>query len=254
MSSLNGKVAIITGSSRGIGLGIAKAYVKEGIAVTLTDLDADSLEAAKAELEQIVPDAQVQTLVADNKDHDVPAKVVADTVERFGRLDVLINNAQEFRTGIPLQDLTEDDMAATFESGFFATWRFMAAAYPHLKATEGSVMNMASGAGIAAVPNHAAYGSNKEAIRGITRIAAKEWGKDKITVNTIAPYVVSAESERYQREFPEVIAEILKGVALGRIGDAELNVGSLCVYLLTDGGKYMTGATLDVDGGAFIRP
>ena len=253
-SSLTGKVAIITGGSKGTGLGIAKAYVKEGIAVALTGRNADALEAAKAELEQLVPDARVLTLVADNKDHAVPAQVVAQTVEAFGRLDVLINNAQEFRTGKSLLETTEDDMEATFESGFFATWRYMAAAHPHLQATEGTVIDMSSGAGVQAVPGHSAYGPNKEAIRGLSRIAAKEWGTDKITVNSISPYVASAESERYEKAHPEIIAEIMKGIALGRIGDAELNVGSLCVYLATEGGKYMTGANFDVDGGAFIRP
>ncbi|MDF3309677.1 SDR family oxidoreductase [Rhodococcus sp. T2V] len=254
MASLSGKVAIITGGSKGTGLGIAKAYVKEGIAVAITGRNSEALASAKTELEHLVPDAQVLTLVADNKNHDVPGQVVAQTVDKFGRLDILINNAQEFRTGKSVQDITWDDMQATFESGFFATWRFMTAAYPHLTDTEGTVINMSSGAGVQAVPNHGAYGPNKEAIRGITRIAAKEWGKDKITVNTINPYVASAESERYEREFPEVIAEIMKGIALGRIGDAETNVGSLCVYLATEGGKYMTGASFDVDGGAFIRP
>ncbi|MET9243195.1 SDR family NAD(P)-dependent oxidoreductase [Nonomuraea sp. NPDC003709] len=148
MSSLFGKAALITGGSKGTGLGIAKAYVKEGIAVTITGRTAGALAAAKAELEQLVPDAQVLTLIADNKDHDVPAQAVADTVEQFGRLDILINNAQEFRTGKAVQDITEDDMQATFESGFFATWRYMIAAYPHLKTTEGTVINMASGAGV----------------------------------------------------------------------------------------------------------
>ncbi|MFI6744418.1 SDR family NAD(P)-dependent oxidoreductase [Nonomuraea sp. NPDC050451] len=254
MSVLHGKAALITGGSKGTGLGIAKAYVKEGIAVTITGRAADALAAAKADLEQLVPGAQVLTLVADNKDPDVPARVVAGTVERFGRLDILINNAQEFRTGKALQDITEDDMTATFASGFFATWRYMTAAYPHLKSTEGAVINMASGAGVQAVPNHGAYGPNKEAIRGLTRIAAKEWGTDNITVNAINPYVTSAESERYEREYPEVIADIVKGIALGRIGDAERHVGSLCVYLAKPEGKYMTGSTFDVDGGAFIRP
>ncbi|WP_432187510.1 SDR family NAD(P)-dependent oxidoreductase [Streptomyces sp. Tue6028] len=254
MSTLTGKVAIITGGSKGTGLGIAKAYIKEGIAVVLTGRTADALDAAQSELEQLVPDAQVLTLVADNKDHDVPAQVVADTIARFGRLDILINNAQEFRTGKTIEDTTFDDMQATFDSGFFATWRYMTAALPHLKTTEGTVINMGSGAGVQSVPGHAAYGPNKEAIRGLSRIAAKEWGTDKITVNVINPYVASAESERYEKAHPEIIAEINKGIALGRIGDAELNVGSLCVYLATEGGKYMTGASFDVDGGAFIRP
>ncbi|MGW9136715.1 SDR family NAD(P)-dependent oxidoreductase [Streptomyces sp. NPDC055681] len=254
MSSLNGKVALITGGSKGTGLGIAKAYIKEDIAVVLTGRNADALDAAKTELLQLVPDAQVLTLVADNKDHDAPAQVVADTVDRFGRLDILINNAQEFRTGKAIEDTTWDDMQATFDSGFFATWRYMTAALPHLKTTEGTVINMGSGAGVQAVPGHAAYGPNKEAIRGLSRIAAKEWGRNKITVNVINPYVASAESERYEKAHPEIIAEIMKSIALGRIGDAELNVGSLCVYLATEGGKYITGASLDVDGGAFIRP
>ncbi|MFD7025241.1 SDR family NAD(P)-dependent oxidoreductase [Promicromonospora sukumoe] len=253
-STLTGKVAIITGGSKGTGLGIAKAYAKQGIAVTLTGRNIEALDNAKAELEQLVPDAQVLTLAADNKDHAAPAQVVADTIERFGRLDVLINNAQEFRTGKPVENVTEDDMQATFESGFFATWRYMVAALPHLTQTQGSVINMASGAGVQAVPGSGAYGPNKEAIRGLSRIAAKEWGNREITVNVINPYVASAESERFEKAHPEIIAEVMKGIALGRIGEAELNVGSLCVYLITEGGKYMTGASFDVDGGAFIRP
>ncbi|MGW0194781.1 SDR family NAD(P)-dependent oxidoreductase [Nonomuraea sp. NPDC003201] len=138
-----------------------------------------------------------------------------------GRLDILINNAQEFRTGIALEDLSWDDMISTYESGVFATWRFMAAALPYLKETEGTVNVMGSGAGVQSVPHHGAYGSNKEA---------------------------------NEREYPDVIADIPKGIALGRIGDAEKNVGSLCVYLAKPEGKYMTGSTFDVDGGAFIRP
>lgn len=193
-------------------------------------------------------------LTADNKDHDTPARVVADTVERFGRLDILINNAQEFRTGKLVQDITWDDMTATFESGFFATWRYTVAAYPHLKQTQSTVINMSSGARVQSIPAHGAYGPNKEAIRSSTRIVAKERGPDQITLNSIAPYVASAESERYEKAHPEIIAEIVKGVALGHIGDAELNVGSLCVYLATDGGHYLTGGNFDVDGGTSIRP
>lgn len=254
MSSLIGKVALITGGSKGTGLGIAKAYAKEGVAVAITGRNADALAAARAELETDVPDARVLTVTADNKDHDTAARAVAATVEEFGRLDILVNNAQEFRTGIPIEDLTWDDMQATFESGFFATWRFMVAAYPHLQATAGTVINLSSGAGVQAIPLHGAYGPNKEAIRGLSRIAAKEWGQHQITVNSIAPYVASAESERYEKANPEIIAEINKSIALGRIGDAELNVGSLCVYLATEGGHYLTGANFDVDGGASIRP
>jgi NAD(P)-dependent dehydrogenase (short-subunit alcohol dehydrogenase family) len=84
----------------------------------------------------------VLAVSADNVDHDVPAAVVAQTVEAFGRLDILVNNAQIFRTGKALEDITEDDMLVSFESGFFATWRYMIAALPHLKDTQGSIVNM----------------------------------------------------------------------------------------------------------------
>lgn len=254
MSELANKVAIITGGSKGTGLGIARAYVKEGIAVVITGRNQDALDAARAELEALVPGARVLAVAADNKDHEVANLVVTRAVEAFGRVDILVNNAQEFRTGIAIEDITWDDMQASYESGVFATWRFMVAALPHLKVTQGTVINMGSGAGVQSVPLHGAYGSNKEAIRGLSRIAAKEWGRYGITVNVINPYVASAESERYEREHPEIIAEILKNIALGRIGDAELNVGSLCVFLAKPEGKYQTGASFDVDGGAFIRP
>lgn len=254
MSELNGNVAVITGGSKGVGLGIARALVKEGVRVVITGRGEAALEAARLELLTLDPDAGVIAIRADNKDHDAARDIVTRTVAEFGRIDLLVNNAQEFRTGKALEDISWDDMISSYETGVFATWRLMVAALPHLKATKGAVINMASGAGIQSLPLHGAYGSNKEAIRGLSRIAAKEWGKYGITVNVINPYVASAESKRYEREHPEVIAQIVKSMPLGHIGDAELNVGRLCVFLAKAEGRYQTGASFDVDGGSSIRP
>ncbi|GAA1589835.1 SDR family oxidoreductase [Actinoplanes couchii] len=254
MSELDGQVAIITGGGKGTGLGVAKAYVKQGIAVVITGRDETALNAAKAELGTLVPGSRVLPIKADNKDHAAAGQVVAQTIEQFGRLDILINNAQEFRTGILIEDTTWDDMIASYESGIFATWRYMVAALPHLKNSSGTVINMGSGSGTMSVARTSAYGSNKEAIRGLSRIAAREWGQYGITVNVINPFVHSEESIRFEKEKPEILADVLKVTPLGRIGDAELNVGGLCVFLAKTEGKYMTGSTFDVEGGASMRP
>lgn len=113
----------------------------------------------------------------------------------------------------------------------------MISALPRLKETKGSVINMGSGPSVQSIPRHAAYRPNKEAIRGFSRIAAKEWGAEGITVNVINPHGALAESEHCEAAHPEIIAEIMKTIALGRIGYAEPNVASLCVYLISEGGQ-----------------
>jgi NAD(P)-dependent dehydrogenase (short-subunit alcohol dehydrogenase family) len=253
-SSLQDKVAIITGGSKGIGLGIAKAYAKEGVAVTITGRNQAALDSAKRDIETEVPNARVLAVVADNKEHSSADRIVSQTISQFNRLDILVNNAQEFYTMIPFEDYTWEQFSATYETGVFATWRLMKASLKYLKETEGVIINMGSGAGTNAVPLHAAYGSNKEAIRGLSRIAAKEFSPFGVTVNVICPFTDSAEYQKYSKSNPEMTAEILKAIPLGHVGDAELNVGGLCVFLSKPEGKYITGSTFDVDGGGSIRP
>ncbi|GAA2848922.1 SDR family oxidoreductase [Pseudonocardia halophobica] len=254
MSELEGRSAIITGGARGIGLGIARAFVKEGVGLVLTDLSAESLAVAAATLAEVRADVPVVTTVADGKDPDAAPRVVAEAVQRFGRIDVLVNNAQQFPKAAPIESIRWEDMAASYDSGVFATWRYMAAAFEYLKATQGTVLNMGSGAGVNAQPEHGAYASNKEAIRGLSRVAARDWGRYGITVNVLNPRAHSAESKRLLEEQPEQIAAVLAKSALGRFGDPELNVGGLCVFLAKSEGKFMTGSTFDVNGGGSIRP
>src|SRR5262249_15213507 len=156
---------------------------KEGAAVAITDILESALADARPELESLVSGARALAIHADNKDHDAAQRVVAEVVGAFGRLDILVNNAQEFRTGIRVEDITWDDMITSYESGVFAYWRFMVAAFPHLKESKGTVINFGSGAGSMGVPLNGAYGSNKEAVRGLSRTAAREWGAFGITVN-----------------------------------------------------------------------
>ncbi len=253
-SSLNGKVAIITGGGKGIGLGVAKAYAKEGVAVVLTGRTISTLEHGKREIEEQVPGAKVLLCPGDGKDHEMAQRVVNKTIETFGRLDIVVNNAQQFLPDTRVENFTHEDLIATYESGLFAAWRYMVAAFPHLKAVEGTVINMGSASGTKSLVNECAYGGNKEAMRHLSRVAAKEWGEYGITVNVVCPAVASETALEYAAQNPDWEEAFLSEFPLRKWGDAELHVGGTCVFLAKPEGKYITGSTIDVDGGFTIRP
>lgn len=253
MNKLEGKVAIVTGGGKGIGLGIATAYIKAGAAVVITGRTRETLDQTQAELLKL-PGAKVLTLVADGADPDSVKQVVSQTVNAFGRIDILVNNAQTIRLETPLEELTEEDFQVSYQSGVFATWRYMVACLPYLKQTYGTVINMTSSAGILGLVKTGAYGSNKEAIRGLTRIAAHEWAPFGITVNVLNPAMLTETFRLYREQFPDNAQKLIDAIPLGDLGDPELHCGSLCVFLATPEGKYMTGMTFDIDGGGSMRP
>jgi NAD(P)-dependent dehydrogenase (short-subunit alcohol dehydrogenase family) len=146
-----------------------------------------------------------------------------------------------------------DDMYLSYETGVFATFRYMQACLPHLKKTAGTIVNYCSNSGMSSEPGSCAYGSNKEAIRGLSRTAGKEWGPFGITVNTIKPIVVEEHIGTKSDEFEALMARALSEVPLGRSGDPELDCGRLCVFLATKG-KYLTGHTFSEDGGRVMYP
>lgn len=254
-SSIKGKVAIITGAGSGAGLGVAKAYVKAGVSIVITGRTEQKLLDAKDLLEELVPDAQVLPIVADNSDHDSAEMVVEQTINHFGRLDILINNAQSFRPNVKVEDVSWDDITAVYESGVFGAWRLMQSALPYLKESEGTVINFGSGADTVNVPSYSAYASNKAAMRSLTRIAAKEWGPYNITLNILAPLNPSAAADEINEneDAAASVEEVLNSIPLRRVGDPETDIGSLCVFLATPEAHYLTGMTFDVDGGTSIR-
>jgi NAD(P)-dependent dehydrogenase (short-subunit alcohol dehydrogenase family) len=252
MNKLEGKVAIVTGGGKGIGLGMATAYVKAGAAVVITGRTRETLEQTKSELLKF-PGANVLALVADGADPDAVKQVVRQTREAFGQIDILVNNAQVIHQEIPLDELTEEDFQNAYQSGIFATWRYMVACLPYLKQTRGTIINFGSNAGIRGMEGFGAYGSNKEAIRGLTRIAAHEWSPFGITVNVLNPTMWTEAARHYQKQSPDGFQKMLDAIPLGDLGDPELHCGSLGVFLATPEGKYMTGMTFDLDGGASMR-
>ena len=199
MGFLKGKTAIITGAGfaalsdgrcGSIGYGIATAYAKEGANLVITGRNVKKLEDAKAALEKaykikvLIVAADVNS-EADNK--AVVENVVKLAIEKFGRIDVLINNAQASASGVTIADHTTEQFDLAIYSGLYATFYYMQACYPYLKETKGTVINFASGAGLFGNYGQCAYAAAKEGIRGLTRVAATEWGKDGINANVVCP-------------------------------------------------------------------
>ena len=199
MSFLKGKTAIITGGGRAvlsdgscgsIGYGIATAYAKEGANLVLTGRNVKKLEDAKEELERLygVKVLAVQADVNAGADNEAAvAEVVKQAIDAFGRIDVLINNAQASASGVTLTEHTKEQFDLAVYSGLYATFYYMKACYPYLKETKGTVINFASGAGLFGNFGQCAYAAAKEGIRGLSRVAATEWGRDGINVNVVCP-------------------------------------------------------------------
>lgn len=266
MGFLTGKTAIITGAGRAvlsdgrcgsIGYGIATAYAKEGANLVITGRNVQKLEDAKEELERLygIEVLTVQADVSAGADNEaVVANVVEKTIEKFGRIDVLINNAQASASGVTLADHTKDQFDLAMYSGLYATFYYMKACYPHLAKTKGSVINFASGAGLFGNYGQCAYAAAKEGIRGLTRVAATEWGKDGINVNIVCPLAWTAQLENFQNAYPEAFKANVHMPPAGHFGDAELEIGRVCVQLASPDFKYMSGETLTLEGGMGQRP
>lgn len=178
------RVVMLTGGGGGIARGVARAFADEGASLVLTDIFPDGMERTKRELEEDYG-AKVLTLLADgSKENEVKAAVEAGAAH-FGKLNVLINSAQTSASGLTLVEHTEADLDKAIYSGLYATFFYMKHAFPYLKETKGSVINFASGAGISGKPGQSSYAAAKEGIRGLSRVAANEWGIYDINVNVV---------------------------------------------------------------------
>ena len=266
MGFLTGKTAIITGAgyavlSNGkcgsIGYGIATAYAKEGANLVITGRNVSKLEKAKEELERLYG-IKVLILAADisaGSDNEATAKKVVDAaIAEFGRIDVLINNAQASASGVTIQDHTTEQFDLAIYSGLYATFYYMKACYPYLKETRGSIINFASGAGLFGNYGQCAYAAAKEAVRGLSRVAATEWASDGINTNVVCPLAWTAQLENFEKAYPEAFKANVKMPPAGHFGDPETEIGRVCVQLANPDFKYMNGETVTLEGGMGLRP
>ena len=266
MGFLTGKTAIITGAGRAvlsdgrcgsIGYGIATAYAKEGANLVITGRNVQKLQDAKEELERLYG-IKVLTVAADVNDkadnEAVVNDVIKQTIDAFGRIDVLINNAQASASGVSIADHTTEQFNLAMFSGLYATFYYMKACYPYLKETQGAVINFASGAGLFGNYGQCSYAAAKEGIRGLSRVAATEWAKDGINVNVICPLAWTAQLENFEKAYPEAFKANVKMPPAGHFGDSELEIGRVCVQLANPDFKYLNGETLTLEGGMGLRP
>jgi len=250
---LDGKVAIVTGAARGIGKGMATALLKAGAAVTITDIRQETLDETSAAFDKM-KGARHLALIADGTKDDDVNNAVRKTVEAFGRIDVLINNAQTAVTGVNIEDQTVADVMVGIDTGFLASFRYMKAAFPYLKEAQGTIVNFASQAGLIGNVGMIGYNAAKEANRALTRTAARDWAQYNITVNTIIPGMITEGSKEFFDANPEHYKHSLANIPLGRLGDPEKDAGALVVFLASEGAHYLTGDTFNIDGGRVMRP
>ncbi|MET7725092.1 SDR family NAD(P)-dependent oxidoreductase [Streptomyces mirabilis] len=246
MARLSGKTALVTGGGQGVGRGIALALAAEGAAVVITGRTERTLKDTAAEITG--RGGRAHAVVGDVGERDDVDRMVAETVREFGGLDVLVNNAQ---TSVQrrLEETSYDDVELTYRSGPLATFHTMQSALPHLKSSRGSVVNLGSSAAVQGEASFAAYAMAKEAIRGLTRVAAREWGAYGIRVNVVCPAALSPAAEAFFAAHPEKAESVLAGIPLGRMGDPETDIGRAVVALVSDDMAYLTGATLMLEGG-----
>ena len=244
VQNLVGKVAIVTGGASGIGGAVTRAFVARGAKVVMVDLNAEAGEAVVADLGD-----DVVFLRGDVSDRAVADAAVARAIETFGKLDALVNNAHASRQGM-FVDQTQEMWDLSFGTGFLATRNFMLAAYSELKKTRGAVVNYGSGAGLEGQPTQASYAAAKEAIRGLSRVVANEWGPDGIRVNVVCPMALTDGVATWKSAYPDMYAEAESKVPLGRFGDPATDVAPIVAFLCSDDSRYMTGQTVMADGGA----
>lgn len=243
------RVVIVTGAGRGVGRGVALAFASTGCSVGVLEVD-PATASETVELVQSRGGAAL-AVACDVGDKAAVDTAVAAVVERFGRLDVVINNAQAVRFNTVLET-TDDDADVMWRSGFLGTLHVMQAAHPHLVAAQGVIINVISGAMLGGFGKSGVYGAVKAAIRTLTRSAAVEWGPLGVRVNCISPSAQTPALEVWAKEFPDAYRQRTSIIPLQRFGDPENDIGRALVALASPDAHYITSATVTVDGGAYF--
>jgi NAD(P)-dependent dehydrogenase (short-subunit alcohol dehydrogenase family) len=244
---LEGKVALVTGAGAGIGEGIARRFAEEGAKVVVAELDWASGQA--------VAEAVGETFVGtDVSDRAQVENAVQTALSEFGSIDIVVNNAWGGGSIGRVERKTDERLAQGIAVGYYGPFWAMRAAFPHMKERGwGRIINMCSLNGVNAHMGTLEYNAAKEALRALTRTAAREWAATGITVNAICPAAKSQAFFQAIGQYPELEAMADAANPMGRMGDPYGDIAPVAVFLAGDGSRYLTGNTLFVDGGSHIN-
>lgn len=246
------QVAIVTGAGQGIGRGCALALAGAGARVALLGRTLEKCEAVADEVRE--RGGEALALACDVETREDVDEAVRQIVEHYGSIDAVVNNAQSFAYK-SIRKLTEEDLRSMWESGPMGVVRMQQACFDHLRASKGCIVNMGSGSSILPRATMAGYAMAKESVRILTRVTAVEWGRYGIRVNAVCPLADSPGMDFFSEANPGAYEKMmLPDIPLGRLGDAEADVGRAVVFLCSKDAAYTTGSTLMVDGGyTFLR-
>lgn len=249
-NGLAGKVAIVTGGGQGIGEAIAVGYAAEGARVIVTGRTQSKLDEVVGKIEAAGGAALAIEALAGDREH--AERTVNRAIAEWGRVDVLVNNAHTFTDYLALEDpKMEENCMIDFQSAFFGSLQLMQLCHPHMvKQGGGSIINMGTSYSIRCEPGFLAYAASKEAIRTLTKTAAREWGKQGIRVNTILPSALTPKSIWYLEDSGTYDFELSK-VAMGRFGEPR-DIAPTAIFLASDASNFVTGQTIGVEGGAIM--
>lgn len=244
---LEGRVALVTGGGAGIGEGIVRRFAAEGARVVVAEYDEEAGRAAAESVDG--------TFVrCDVSQRDQVEAAVAAAVASYGAIDVVVNNAWGGGAIGRLEKKTDEQLQHGMAVGYLGPFWAMTAALPHMKERGwGRVVNLCSLNGVNAHMGSLEYNAAKEALRTLTRTAAREWAPTGVVVNAICPGARSAAFRRIAATHPEIAATADAANPMGRLGDPLTDIAPVAVFLASDECRYLTGNTLYADGGAHIN-
>jgi dehydrogenase/reductase SDR family protein 4 len=246
-SRLDGRVAVVTGASRGIGASIARTLADVGASVALAARTDSALQDVAVSLDSGGDALAVPADMARTEDLD---KLVDEVVGRFGRIDILVNNAGLLPEAKQIYNVDLDEWEKVLDVNLRAPWYLSKLVHPHMKAAGGgSIVNISSTSGLHHDIGLGVYGISKAGVVMLTEVCGKEWARDNIRVNCIAPGVVKTDLAAPVMEYLE--KRDLKPNPLNRYGEPE-DVAELVRFLVTDDSRYMTGAVIRLDGGELL--